>query len=153
MLQDFIPTLAGVKLAGHSKLMSNIKKCLAYYFTQISKSLLGDVAVISYYQYDYRQNFYKYNQYYIAASLWSYLGWGLVSNTALRFALCCICHSTPSLILYFPFITHSAALTYVTVSAKTVLIGTFSITRKTDLKYSSCFGSVVLDFSHTKFTV
>ena len=37
---------------------------------------------------------------------------------------------------------------YVTVSAKTVLIGTFSITRKTNLKYSSCYGSVVLDLSH-----
>ena len=43
---------------------------------------------------------------------------------------------------------------YVTVSAKTVLIGTFSITRKTDLKpYSSCCGSVVLEFSHTSFTI
>ena len=42
---------------------------------------------------------------------------------------------------------------YVTVSAKTVLIGIFSITRKTDLKYSSCYGSVVLDFSHARFTV
>ena len=44
-------------------------------------------------------------------------------------------------------------LTYVTVSAKTVLNGTFIITRKTDLKYSSCYGSVVLDFSHARFTV
>ena len=43
---------------------------------------------------------------------------------------------------------------HVTVSAKTVLIGTFSIMRKTDLKYSSCCGSVVLDFiSHTRFTI
>ena len=42
---------------------------------------------------------------------------------------------------------------YVTVSAKTVLNGTFIITRKTDLKYSSCCGSVVLDFNHTRFTV
>ena len=42
---------------------------------------------------------------------------------------------------------------YVTVSAKTVLNGTFIITRKTDLKYSSCCGSVVLDFSHARFTV
>ena len=41
----------------------------------------------------------------------------------------------------------------VTVSAKTVLIGTFSITRKTNLKYSSCCGSVVLDLSYAKFTV
>ena len=36
---------------------------------------------------------------------------------------------------------------FVTVSAKTVLNGTFIITRKTDLKYSSCCGSVVLDFT------
>ena len=42
---------------------------------------------------------------------------------------------------------------YVTVSAKTVLNGTFIITRKTDLKYSRCCGSVVLDFSHARFTV
>ena len=42
---------------------------------------------------------------------------------------------------------------FVTVSAKTVLIGTFSITRKTDLKYSSQCGSAVLDFSHARFTV
>ena len=41
----------------------------------------------------------------------------------------------------------------VIVSAKTVFNGTFSITRKTDLKYSSCCGSVVLDFSHARFTV
>ena len=41
----------------------------------------------------------------------------------------------------------------VTVPTKTVLIGTFSITRKTNLKYSSCCGSVVLDFSHARFTV
>ena len=39
------------------------------------------------------------------------------------------------------------------VSVKTVLIGTFSITRKTNLKYSGCCGSVVLDFSHARFTV
>ena len=38
-------------------------------------------------------------------------------------------------------------LLYVTVSAKTILNGTFIITRKTDLKYSSCCGSVVLDFA------
>ena len=42
---------------------------------------------------------------------------------------------------------------YVTVSVKTVLIGTFNITRKTNLKYSSCCGSVVMDFSHARFTV
>ena len=42
---------------------------------------------------------------------------------------------------------------FVTVTAKTALIGTFSNTRKTDLKYSSCCDSVVLDFSHTRFTV
>ena len=41
----------------------------------------------------------------------------------------------------------------VTVSAKAILNGTFSITRKTDLKYSSCCGSVVLDFSHARLTV
>ena len=41
----------------------------------------------------------------------------------------------------------------VTVSAKTVLNGTCIITRKTDLKYSRCCGSVVLDFSHARFTV
>ena len=40
-----------------------------------------------------------------------------------------------------------------TVSAKTTLIGTFSITRKTDLKYSNCCGSVMLDLSHARFTV
>ena len=44
-------------------------------------------------------------------------------------------------------------IVYVTVSAKTVLNGTCTITRKTDLKYSSCCGSVVLDFSHARFTV
>ena len=43
--------------------------------------------------------------------------------------------------------------TIVTVSAKTILISTFSITRKTNLKYSSCCGCVVLDFSHARFTV
>ena len=41
----------------------------------------------------------------------------------------------------------------VTISAKTVLNGTFSIMRKTNLKYSSCCGSVVLDFSHARLTV
>ena len=44
-------------------------------------------------------------------------------------------------------------LSYVTVSAKTVLNGTFIITRKTDLKYSSCCSSVVLDFSLARLTV
>ena len=29
------------------------------------------------------------------------LGWGLMSNTALGFAPCCICYSIPPLILYF----------------------------------------------------
>ena len=43
--------------------------------------------------------------------------------------------------------------THVTVSAKTVLNGTFIFKRKTYLKYSSCCGSVVLDFSHAIFTV
>ena len=43
--------------------------------------------------------------------------------------------------------------TFVTVSAKTVLNGTFIITRITNLKYSSCCGSIVLDFSHARFTV
>ena len=41
----------------------------------------------------------------------------------------------------------------VTVSVKTILISTCSIMRKTNLKYSSCCGSVVLDFSHARFTV
>ena len=46
------------------------------------------------------------------------------------------------------------SVTYVTVSAKTVLNGTFIIiTRKTNLKYSSYCGSVVLVFSHARFTV
>ena len=44
-------------------------------------------------------------------------------------------------------------MTFVTVSVKTVLNGTFSITTKTDLKYSGCCGSVVLDFSHVRLTV
>ena len=30
-----------------------------------------------------------------------HLGWGLVATTALGFASCCICHSTPPLVLYF----------------------------------------------------
>ena len=42
---------------------------------------------------------------------------------------------------------------FVTVSAKTILNGTFIIKRKTDLKYSSCCGSVLLEFSHARFTV
>ena len=41
----------------------------------------------------------------------------------------------------------------VTVSATTILIGTFSNMRKADLKDSSCCGSVEHDFSHTRFTV
>ena len=52
-----------------------------------------------------------------------------------------------------PFIGYKSHIQYVTVSAKTVLNGTFSITRKTDLKYSSCCSSVVLDFSHARLTV
>ena len=40
------------------------------------------------------------------------LGVGLVSNTALGFILCCIYHSNPPLILYFPYITCNGALTY-----------------------------------------
>ena len=48
---------------------------------------------------------------------------------------------------------HGSTLIYVTVSAKTVLNSTFSITRKTDLKYLSCCSSVVLDFSHARLTV
>ena len=39
-------------------------------------------------------------------------GWGLVANTALGFASCCICHSTPPLVLYFSYITRNGALTY-----------------------------------------
>ena len=41
----------------------------------------------------------------------------------------------------------------VTVSVTTVRIGTFSNTRKADLKDSSCCGSVEHDFSHARFTV
>ena len=41
----------------------------------------------------------------------------------------------------------------VTGPGKTVQIGTFSVIRKTNLKYSSCCGSVVLDFRHARFTV
>ena len=44
-------------------------------------------------------------------------------------------------------------LVIVTVSVTTVLIGTFSNTRKADLKDSSCCDSVEHDFSHTRFTV
>ena len=40
------------------------------------------------------------------------LGVGLMSNTALGFVLCCICHPTPSLILYFSYIICNSALTY-----------------------------------------
>ena len=41
----------------------------------------------------------------------------------------------------------------VTVSVTTVFIGTFSNTRKANLKDSSCCGSVEHDFIHTRFTV
>ena len=41
----------------------------------------------------------------------------------------------------------------VAVSVTTILIGTFSNTRKADLNYSSCCGSVEHDFSHARFTV
>ena len=41
----------------------------------------------------------------------------------------------------------------VTVSATTILIGTFSNTSKADLKDSSCCGSVKHEFSHARFTV
>ena len=41
----------------------------------------------------------------------------------------------------------------VTVSATTVLIGTFSNMSKADLKDSSCCGSVEHDFSNARFTV
>ena len=40
------------------------------------------------------------------------LGVGSHANTALSFALCCICNSTPPLILYFSCITHNGAFTY-----------------------------------------
>ena len=40
------------------------------------------------------------------------LGVGSRANTALGFASCCICHSTPPLVLYFPYITRNGALTY-----------------------------------------
>ena len=58
-------------------------------------------------------------------------------------------HEGINLMFYKDYIV----MIYVTVSAKTVLNGTFIIMRKTDLKYSSCCGSVVLDFSHARFTV
>ena len=41
----------------------------------------------------------------------------------------------------------------VTISVTTVLIVTFSNTRKADLKDSRSCGSVEHDFSHTRFTV
>ena len=41
------------------------------------------------------------------------LGVGSHANTALGFTLCCICHSTPPLILYFSYIIGNGALTYV----------------------------------------
>ena len=41
-----------------------------------------------------------------------YSGWDFMSNTALGFASCCIHHSTPPLILYFPYTTLNGALTY-----------------------------------------
>ena len=41
----------------------------------------------------------------------------------------------------------------VTVSVTTVLIGTFSNTRKANLKDSSCCGSVEHNFSHARFIV
>ena len=41
------------------------------------------------------------------------LGVGSHANTALGFASYCICCSTPPFVLYFPYITHSGALTYV----------------------------------------
>ena len=37
---------------------------------------------------------------------------GSLANTALGFTLCCICHLTPPLVLYFPYITRNGALTY-----------------------------------------
>ena len=42
---------------------------------------------------------------------------------------------------------------YVTASIKIIFICTFSIMRNTDLKYWNCYGSVILDCSHTRFTV
>ena len=74
----------------------------------------------------------------------------------------CMCMYIAICIIYFLALTYQLhqlycarflICIYVTVSAKTVLNGTFGITRKTDLKYSSCCGSVVLDFSHARFTV
>ena len=44
--------------------------------------------------------------------------------------------------------SHATFTVYVTVSAKTVLNGTFSITRNTNLRYWNCCGLVVLDCSH-----
>ena len=40
------------------------------------------------------------------------LGVGSYANTAVGFALCCICHSTPPRVLYFPYITRNGALKY-----------------------------------------
>ena len=40
-----------------------------------------------------------------------YLGQDLVTNTALGFTSCCICHSTPPLMLYLLYNTRNGALT------------------------------------------
>ena len=48
---------------------------------------------------------------------------------------------------------HTKHMLYVTVSVKTILIGTFSILRNADLKYCNCCGSVLLAYSHDRFTV
>ena len=39
------------------------------------------------------------------------LGVGSCANTALSFTSCCICHSTPPLVLYFLYVTHNGPLT------------------------------------------
>ena len=41
------------------------------------------------------------------------LGVGLVPTAALSCALCCICYAASPLVLYFQYITHNGALTYV----------------------------------------
>ena len=42
--------------------------------------------------------------------------------TTFSFTLCCICHLTLSLILYFPYITYNSALTYYTDSGHALKI-------------------------------
>ena len=46
-----------------------------------------------------------------------YSGWGFMSNTARGKAECCICYSTPPLILYFLYIIRNGAWTYINRSS------------------------------------